>query len=183
MSKFNILYNEFSQQFITLPLTLKNVSGEGMIVDSIRIQNIVDNNQASENDILFYFDETLSDYTQAEKLYTATYNVLHSGFIFVNQNLKKKDKINFVFSLDNTKEFNFVVVFNPNINKNNVRKGAFNAKIKIFFQSVSSGQNKEFEFNVEGESSDKIVAKIQNVPYNNINSIFDIQRSQIINLN
>ena len=56
MSKFNILYNEFSQQFITLPLTLKNVSGEGMIVDSIRIQNIVDNNQASENDILFYFE-------------------------------------------------------------------------------------------------------------------------------
>ena len=74
-------------------------------------------------------------------------------------------------------------MFNPNINKNNVRKGAFNAKIKIFFQGVNSGQNKQFEFNVEGESSDKIVAKIQNVPYNNINSIFDIQRSQIINLN
>jgi len=183
MSKFTILNNEFSQQFIALPLTLKNVSGEGMIVNSFFIENIADSNTISNNDILFYFDETLSDYTQAEKLYTATYDVLHSGFIFVNQNLKKKDKINFVFSLENTKEFNFVVIFNPNINKHTVKKGEFNAKIKINFQEVNTGQVKNVQFNLIGQSSDKIVAKIQNVPYNNINSIFDIQKSQIINLN
>ena len=183
MSKFNIVHNEFSQQFITLPLTLKNVSGEGMIVNSIYVQNIVTHNPVTDNDILFYFDETNSNYTEAEILYTSLYNVNHSGFNFFNQSLNKKDKINYVFTLENTNEFNFLVVFNPNINKHTIQKGSFNAKITINFKTLNTGNIRQIQYNAEGESSDKVIAKIQNVPYKNINSIFDIQRSQIINLN
>lgn len=183
MSKFNIVHNEFSQQFITLPLTLKNVSGEGVKVNSIFIENIADPNIISDRYILFYFDETQSDYSQAVKIDTATYNVLHSGFAFLNQSLNKKDKINYVFTLENTNEFNFLVVFNPNINKHTIQKGSFNAKITINFKTLNTGNIRQIQYNAEGESSDKVIAKIQNVPYNNINSIFDIQRSRIINLN
>ena len=85
--------------------------------------------------------------------------------------------------MSNNKEFNFLSVFNPNISKYNVKKGVFSAKITINVYLPDSAYNETLHYNIEGECSDKIVAKIQNVPYNNINSIFDIQRSQIINLN
>lgn len=183
MSKFNIVYNEYSQQFITLPLTLKNVSGEGIKVNSIFIKNIADPNTITQNDILFYFDETQSNYTQATTINTATYNVLHSGLPLNNQSLNKKDKINYVFTLENTKEFDFLVVFNPNINKHTIKKGGFYAQITINFSNLNTNQSRQVQYNVEGESSDKVIATIQNIQYNNINSIFDIQRSQIINLN
>tara|TARA_R110000744_G_scaffold374009_1_gene486513 strand:- start:1046 stop:1597 length:552 start_codon:yes stop_codon:yes gene_type:complete len=183
MSRFNIVYNEFSQQFITLPLTIKNISGEDMIVNSIHVQNIVTNNPVTDNDILFYFDETYSNYTEAEILYTSTYNVNHSGFNFVNQTQKKRDKINYIFVLPNDKEFNFLSVFNPNISKYNVRKGGFKAKITINIFLPDSSYNETLQYNLEGDSNDKIVAKIQNIPYTNIKSIFETQRSQIINLN
>jgi len=183
MSKFNIVYNEFSQQFITLPLTLKNVSGEGMKINAIFIENIVSSSVISDNDILFYFDETLSDYTEVETLYTASYDVTHSGYNFVNQKLNKRDKINYVFSLDYGDKFDFVAVFNPNINKNVVRKGGFISKITVNYQKINSNINYQHSFSLQGESSDKVIATIQNIQYNNINSIFDIQRSQIINLN
>lgn len=183
MSRFNIVYNEFSQQFLTLPLSLKNISGEDMIVNSIYVQNIVTNNPVTDNDILFYFDETYSNYTEAEILFTSTYNVDHSGFNFVNQTPKKRDKINYIFLLPNNKEFNFLSVFDPNISKYNARRGVFSAKITISIFLPDSGHNEILHYNIEGECSDKIVAKIHNVSYNNIESIFDTQRSQIINLN
>jgi len=183
MSRFNIVYNEFSQQFLTLPLTLKNISGEDMIVNSIYVQNIVSHNPVTENDILFYFNETYSNYTEAEILYTSTYNVDHSGFNLVNQTQKKRDKINYIFVLPNDKEFNFLSVFNPNISKYNVRKGVFSAKITINVFLPDSAYSETLHYNLEGECSDKIVASIQNISYNNIKSIFDTQRSQIINLN
>lgn len=183
MSKFNIVYNEFSQQFITLPLTLKNVSGEGIIVKSIFIENKVNNIIISDNDILFYFDETLSNYDEAETLYTATYDVSHSGYSFVNQKTNKKDKINYVFSLENNNKFNFVAVFNPNISKNVIRKGVFSSEITVNYQKINKNANHQHNFNLVGESSDKVIAKIQNVHYNRINRIFDTRRSQIINLN
>ena len=47
MAQTSILYTEYGQQYLTLPLTIKNVTGGLVIVERIYIRNIFDKDSSA----------------------------------------------------------------------------------------------------------------------------------------
>lgn len=181
MAKFEILNNKFSQQYMSLPLTFKNVSGSDIIVKEIYVENIIESPSGNDNNIIFYLDEEQSNYDNVEKLYMSNYQVSHSGYIFNSNSQNKKDKISAVFNILNNNNFEFVVIFNPNVSKHQTLKGEFNAKIRFMY--TYNLINTFFYIDLHGRCSDKGVEAFMSTPFNNVSSVFKVNRSRIKNIN
>jgi|TARA_Y100000361_G_scaffold2203_1_gene1877 hypothetical protein len=167
--------NEFGQQYIELPLTIKNVSGSSIVVEKIFVQNITPPRILPQY-LNITIDELKSDYSDVNILHSTSYSVDHIPSILKNDN--KNFKVLNSFSLDNNSQFEFTVVFDPNASRNNILEGGYSAKVHVITSNYD-----DFIINLNARCSDKEIVIFSGSEFNDIESIFNINRSRIVRLN
>tara|TARA_R110002073_G_scaffold261411_1_gene424278 strand:- start:114 stop:656 length:543 start_codon:yes stop_codon:yes gene_type:complete len=180
MAQTSILYTEYGQQYLTLPLTIKNVTGGLVIVERIYIRNVFDKDSVpSDHDLVLTIDESLSDYSASTKLGFVNYNVEH-----VNATIStdKNFKVGSTFSLANNNSFTFTVVFNPNIYRDYINRGNYSSDVFIEY-SVGGISNPPFQVSVNASCTDKEITMFSGVNYSSVDSLFGISVGNVRNLN
>jgi len=181
MAQTSIEYTEYGQQYITLPLVIKNTMGGVIIVSKVYVQNIfLPESAVSQDDLVLTINESNSDYSEVEQNSTTDYKVVHiNGF---NGDSDKNFKVERVISLGISTSFTFQVVFNPNINRNIINRGNFVGKVVVEY-SIYGITQPNFELNLEASCSDKSITLFSGVPYGSVSNVFGIAVNNVRNLN
>jgi hypothetical protein len=180
MAQTSILYTEYGQQYLTLPLTIKNVTGGLVIVERIYIQNIFDKDSVpSEHDLVLTIDESLSDYSESILLGFVDYGVTHENATISTD---KNFKVGSTFSLANSNSFTFTIIFNPNVSRHYINRGNYTSALFVSY-SVNGVLFPDFEVSVSASCTDKDITMFSGVEYSSINSLFGVSVGNVRNLN
>tara|TARA_R110000744_G_scaffold210317_1_gene329421 strand:- start:1185 stop:1727 length:543 start_codon:yes stop_codon:yes gene_type:complete len=180
MAISSIEYTEYGQQYLTLPLTIKNVTGGLIVVNKVSMVNLfTGDNTIFNEDFVLTINETYSDYSEATQLGLSEHVVIHGN----NQSQPNKTfKVGWIFSLESSSSFTFQTVFNPNILKNRINRGNFNGEIRIEFSSNGVLQP-SVNLSVNAVCSDKEITLFSGVEYSSVNKVFGVSVGNVRNLN
>tara|TARA_R100001443_G_scaffold116682_1_gene138008 strand:- start:964 stop:1500 length:537 start_codon:yes stop_codon:yes gene_type:complete len=171
--------NVFGQQYIELPLTLKNVTGGTIIIEKIYVRNILSESQ-NQDHLNITIDEIKSDYSGVNILNENIYQVNHYSGDAILDDPDKNFRVHNRFSLDPDATFTFTVVFNPNKGRFNIIKGNYSALLTVKPESISI---ENWSLNLSATCDDKEIHLFGGVDYDSIESVYGIERSRIISLN
>jgi len=167
--------NEFGQQFIALPLTLRNVGSSVVVVDKIFVRNNVTG--LTPLHLNFTIDELKSDYSLANIINQTDYSVQHIPIDAFD--LSKNFKVQNRFSLNPSGSFTFHVIFDPNVSRFSILKGNYVGSLHI---EMDNNLTESFTLNLNATCSDKEIALFSGVDFNSISSVLSIERSRIISV-
>lgn len=180
MAISSIKYTEYGQQYLTLPLTLKNVSAGLIVVNKVSIKNVfIESETVFSEDYVLTLNESYSDYTEATQLGLSNHEVYHVN----GQNAPNKTfKVGWVFSLDSASSFTFQVEFNPNVSSSVINRGTFSAQVEIEYE-LGGVTQEFFVINITADCSDKNITLFSGVPYSSVSNVFGVLTGNVRNLN
>tara|TARA_R100000231_G_C5327521_1_gene165303 strand:- start:703 stop:1233 length:531 start_codon:yes stop_codon:yes gene_type:complete len=168
--------NVFGQQFIALPLVLKNVGTSVVRFKNIFVKNNVEHFAPLEElHLNFTINESASDYSQAHNLLPNDTQNLHKPISAIDVN--KNFIVQKSFSLEPGNSFFFEVIFNPNVSRFNILQGQYGAGLRIDYD-VDGHFNMSFSATVD----EKDLVTFGGISYDSIDTIMTVERSRIIKI-